>query len=785
MIFEKDTLKGFLHSFFNAHHCTITSSGGEDLWDVNIPEEKRSYFDGASILHLCFDRELLTLHSDYAFVTTGAPLFNQIKEAYSDERLYTTGFISVSEEQARKWAIIPPRISFIKCMPNLRESIMAMRPLVRFNFKLTITGDEKMEEIFPILIDGTTVKMANPLLIKLKDSVICDTAPAAATLLPIRPLQELKKKACEVAAIKVRPLMEHLQSVNRKKMDTEIAAALLFYQREYESLAKEKDSHQDDFEKNREKEVEEIRERYRLSLELSLQSVMCCYAPLLKNMIDVEAGGHSFSLSVDCDLLQERTDDPLCPKCGAPFREIHCCADHGLLCPDEIWVCQSCHNDQCNQCIKTICSDSSCWKTICGECAHTCPRCSTIVCREHRRSCSQCGKEGCTICIIPDDRDGAILCSDCSTLCTSCQKRVIKTSMRKCSRCGTTVCPSCLVSCTICHQEVCLRHSHSLQGGESYICTECGGSCSCCKGFFPKEELIQCTMDGKLTCKACATGSCCASGCTMKSLCKSHGKPCRTCNQIFCPDHLPTCPICKGQVCTGDSEQCSQCGRIYCREHFLQCISCGKRLCPHCSPGTFVQCSRDKKVLCGDHAIICSIERKVVCPEHTGRCSVCGNQSCKEHFKYCNKCGDTLCPTCQSRCVTCSTVYCPGHAKHCPACGNDFCVKHQKICAGCGVELCVQCLDAGKTLCDACSSLSPLAAQSLALGDFLKAQHSAFPEIGRIAHWRYSTSGDYEVFRGTTSTWSITFSVRKGKRGQILSYRRGGLGETIKWFFGA
>ncbi|MEQ8225766.1 MAG: hypothetical protein ABRQ37_25865, partial [Candidatus Eremiobacterota bacterium] len=105
MIFEKETLKDFLRSFFNLHNITIKHhvKGEDDLWIVDIPHDMRKFFEGWSNLNLCFNRALLPFYPDFSFVTSGSPVLTQIKEAYKENCYITHGYLPVSSVDIQKY----------------------------------------------------------------------------------------------------------------------------------------------------------------------------------------------------------------------------------------------------------------------------------------------------------------------------------------------------------------------------------------------------------------------------------------------------------------------------------------------------------------------------------------------------------------------------------------------------------------------------------------------------------------------------------------------------------
>ncbi|MDQ7823372.1 MAG: hypothetical protein RDV48_11300 [Candidatus Eremiobacteraeota bacterium] len=723
MLFEKETLKNFLGEFFRLHNAAVQySPGGDDLWTVSLPADLSKFFENSSQLRLCFNRELLPFHADYAFITLGSPVLTSVREAYNDTRHYSCGYLNISASDLAKYKGVPGGLAFAACQGTLAESRLFYRCLTRFNFKLSITTDEKKEELFPVLVDSSSGKMVNPLLLKLKDAGIADSPPLDGKVLPGKPFEELKKKAYQIAEIKVQPLMTALESEFTKISSDELLTAEEFYRRDYATALKDKTLTPQEFEKNKNKSLEEIKKRYEVSFELSLISVTTYCVPLLRNILEVSKNGKKFPFVIEYDFFLERYEDILCPKCGASLREFHLCESHGVHCRSDIWKCGACSKEKCSTCFHLECAVPSCRKIICDECLAECPACGKRGCKTHRAICSACGKEGCALCTKTCRECGMLFCTVHNTQCSTCGEYLCETDREMCAECGKYSC-----------------HDHFLQ------CSVCGKrSCPC-----SSTKYMTCHKDGKV-------------------LCLSHSCTCATCRKPSCSEHLKPCPECR---------------TLNCIEHYVACALCGREYCGPCAASQLKECQRDSKKICPACAVICNRCNKPVCGAHAKKCPECMAESCTDHFVACSGCGKELCSLCQYFCHVCNKTFCSDDVKSCPSCGKPACASHYSLCESCGMKVCTSCIDGKKSECAVCRSLKKIDKNLDPIQSVIRLNSSAFPEMKGFSQWYHGRGNDFFVLRGAGLTSCLQYGIDPVSL-EVLSSRKRGLVDRLRGVLG-
>lgn len=803
MIFEKETLKQFFREFFSLHGISVMNNfNSDDLWTAHLTSDISRFFENRSHLRLCFDRNLLPLHPDFSCVTIGSPILTQIKEAFNESRFYTCGFVKIDLSQ---WAFrtgIPGHLTFKSCTARHRERRVLYKGLSRFNFKLIITTDEKKEELFPVLVDTSTGKMANTLLLRLKDVEMADAPTVEGKVLPGKPFHDIREKAYQTAEIKIQPLINVIEAELSERTGDELHSAEEFYRNEYQNLLKDKSITAEEFDRNRQKCLDEIKKRYQVSFELCLLNVVSYYVPILRNVLEISKNGSVFNFASDYDLFQEKYEDIMCPKCGRPSVELHCCDDHGLHCKDDLWLCGRCGRERCSSCSGVVCAVSSCLKKICGQCADTCPSCKRTECREHRELCKGCGRECCPECSTISDREQKVFCGSCIAECSECRKTVYKANTARCQLCGATVCPVCgIKACASCGAQVCSACAEKTKDGRA-LCKNCIGFCRSCGGGYAKTELSSCSIGGEALCPGCIVEKCHQEGCSYNVLCNTHSAHCNVCGQLYCSVHISRCALCGGTLCRDHSPLCESCRSVTCPDHFVSCSKCGRKLCSACAGHTFNKCHRDGNVLCPDHTAVCAICGSHSCPEHLRPCPHCGEESCREHTVFCALCGSEhcdhcagrefiicrrdgakVCQACQRTCATCNNTYCSKDIRNCPCCVAPTCIEHFGECTGCGVKVCPSCMDNARHLCQACRSLSPVDAESDIVKIFLKENREKLPELTRSGKWHHGKGREYQVIQGSNLT-SMLYCAVHPETLKIVEFRKKGLIDRIKRMFG-
>ncbi len=803
MIFEKETLKRFFGEFFDIHAISVVKSfNSDDLWTAHLTADLSSFFENRTELRLCFDRDLLPLHPDFSYVTIGSPILTQIKEAFNESRFYTCGYLITDSS---RWSIgtgIPSHLTFKSCSAQHGEARVLYKGLSRFNFKLTITTDEKKEELFPVLIDTSTGKMANTLLLRLNDVEMADAPVVQGKVLPGKPFQDIREKAYQTAEIKIQPLISCIEAELTEKTGDELQTAEEFYRNEYLNLLRDKSITPEEFEKNKQKCLDEIKKRYEISFELCLLNVACYYVPIVRNVLKIHKNGTVFSFASDYDLFQEKYEEILCPKCGRPFVELHCCEEHGIHCKTDLWLCGKCGKERCGICPGSTCAALSCSRKICDQCTNICSFCKRTECRDHGRICTGCGRECCSECSTMSDREQKVFCSNCITACARCRKTVYKANTVKCQICGAIVCPVCGTNeCASCRTHVCSTCAEKAKDGR-ILCTNCIGFCKSCGGGYLKTELSSCSIGGEALCPGCIVEKCHQEGCSHTILCKAHSSLCKVCRQLFCEVHLSHCSLCGGNLCREHSQNCEGCRNITCPDHFVPCSTCGRKLCGTCAGQTFHRCHRDGKVLCPDHAALCTICSKHSCPDHLRHCPHCGQESCREHAVFCALCGiehcdhcaarefitcqrdgTKVCKACQSTCNICKKTYCRKDIRNCPCCGAPTCIEHFRDCIDCGTKVCPSCIDDAHHLCQACRSLHPMDVNSDLIKMFLRENNARYPELTSSGKWHHGAGREYRVIQCSSFTSMIHCAVHPGTL-KVVEFRKKGLIDRIKRFLG-
>ena len=256
----------------------------------------------------------------------------------------------------------------------------------------------------------------------------------------------------------------------------------------------------------------------------------------------------------------------------------------------------------------------------------------------------------------------------------------------------------------------CLGNCHTCS---DYLCKSCGKYCEECDELYCEKHVRDhfnvCEICNTLVCKGKlkACHSCGKKACQYQCLAK-----CITCHKDFCIECIDRCEICNQPTCSSHNFTCAKCNSHVCEEHYQECATCGSEYCSSCMAGCRI-CKRfpsdvDKfnAVYCSECRITCEDCDGLFCQEHAHYCAKCAKAICNDHAIQCKGCKEYFCDECLMECERCHAPICSNCVKTCAISDGKFCHEHAVQCSDCNRtidEKYIKTCSCGKPVCPDCS----------------------------------------------------------------------------------
>jgi hypothetical protein len=247
----------------------------------------------------------------------------------------------------------------------------------------------------------------------------------------------------------------------------------------------------------------------------------------------------------------------------------------------------------------------------------TCPACARepsalIVCREGEVACDSCARE-CSVCgegfrsgeeTAVCHVDDAPACADHARTCSSCGRQHCTAHEGSCAQGPHPACANCLASCAHCGQTVCASHAVATADdapmGSRRLCAQCvvhcegrrsepigrdeATKCATCDRFVCEKHQAMCDIDGKVHCSTHLART----DQSRRLVCEADRSTCaHESDSIFAADEVIACPVCARSACRAHVQECTNCGRQVCAGEWEQassrCATC-RQLAPYPTP---------------------------------------------------------------------------------------------------------------------------------------------------------------------------------------------------------
>ncbi len=143
--------------------------------EVLIPDELTDYFEGESYFKLAFDFDVARRNEDTEFITYGSYFLDRLTHVARQQGLAGTRHISSGEVNIQGIEQkLRDKIIFKGCKGAFLAAIPMLYHYALFNFKVSYISDDKIEEVFKVLVNLNTNLVDEAMSSALESTVLID-----------------------------------------------------------------------------------------------------------------------------------------------------------------------------------------------------------------------------------------------------------------------------------------------------------------------------------------------------------------------------------------------------------------------------------------------------------------------------------------------------------------------------------------------------------------------------------------------------------------------------------
>lgn len=315
--------------------------------------------------------------------------------------------------------------------PNARAEVVAAEkgtvPYELFNFRVTLTTDEKVEVLRSILLNAETLQEHTAADIFLQESLTLPEEPIVAGT----DLAAAYRAACAALERSIQPEAAAVKAKAGALLDEELARIGTFYDDSikelYASRMQAPLEAEQVFRAERNRRTEEGRRKYAFSATARLVNARTILIPTTAMRVRISNARAAKDVGLEYDAVNLELNRVPCDACGTASDAWSLCSRGHLACDACDRTCDFCDHvvcatcapevfEKCATCVKDACPDHAFTdeigrKTYCGDHIHTCAICSRMVGPPYVKACRLCGQSYCAVDVEVSGR-----CTTCRTL---------------------------------------------------------------------------------------------------------------------------------------------------------------------------------------------------------------------------------------------------------------------------------------------------------------------------------------------------------------------------------
>ena len=256
------------------------------VWKANIPEKERPFFNGAETIPFTFNREIAEKHRDIELVSEGSFLLRKIVERVAKVPKVSRVFSTKAPE-------MPPKtIGIVNGKAHYRAK-------VAFNFKITYDCEHREEKLYSVVADTASdeVYIGDKLFEPDMNEFSTKPEPDIKIEDSGHDILRLYMESCKRLEEHIVPELEKLREVGGERYNEEIRVFDAYLDEQKNELIKKKENVSfhlyffqkeeeidkliSNLEEERKRKVEELREKYRVKVDIDLIDAIVLEIPTI------------------------------------------------------------------------------------------------------------------------------------------------------------------------------------------------------------------------------------------------------------------------------------------------------------------------------------------------------------------------------------------------------------------------------------------------------------------------------------------------------------------------
>lgn len=300
-------------------------------------------------------------------------------------------------------------------------------PYELFNFRVSLTTDEKVELLRSVLLNAETLQEHTAADLFLEESLTLPEEP----IVTGSDLAQAYRAACLALETAIEPEVAAMKG----KAQANLAGDLERIEGFYDSSIKELYAGRSQapletervFRAEKDRRIEETRRKYAFTADARLVNVRTILIPTTTLRVRIANARAEKELGLEYDAVNLETNRLSCDSCGGVADSIFLCSRGHLACDacdrgcgfcDDV-VCATCAPEvfeTCEACVNALCPDHTFVdeigrKAYCGDHIHACAICGRMVGPAYVNACGLCAQGYCAVCVEKGGR-----CTTCRTL---------------------------------------------------------------------------------------------------------------------------------------------------------------------------------------------------------------------------------------------------------------------------------------------------------------------------------------------------------------------------------
>jgi len=389
------------------------------IYEALLPDDLAARLDIPALQRIVFDEPGPPEEDGKLYLTRGHPLIDRLVELVRQSPAPTQVYINNVRLDKRGLLALARRaltLSNARLVEAERQvEAAALFHYVRFTFKVTLTTDEKREQLVSVTLDAQNGWRVDWAAIEAEATL--EDAPAFAHLLPASPiwiaeqdplslpaLQGLLERARCAVIEELAPVIEAVQRRAARYLELDRARLEQYYDELAHDLERRLQRAESDrratlqekraaIQTERQAKLADAETRYRLRIDLELVTAEVIVQPKLALEVKIETRGTAIRRRVVWDPLLHRMEPLRCDVCGRPGVTLHLCSG-GHLAHGECLLeqqCVECKREYCRLCGEQMGACAVCGRPVCLRSLVRCPQCGRGTCATHRGLCHAAG----------------------------------------------------------------------------------------------------------------------------------------------------------------------------------------------------------------------------------------------------------------------------------------------------------------------------------------------------------------------------------------------------------